>query len=111
MKLIEENYAGLNERVYPSAAPQNVFSNTNGVTYRSGQACRINGKKLITKLPNAVLSIFPLPNSPFAILQTLDKVYSIPLALLFIPPSGPLQTQDGEDILTELEETISTDPA
>src|ERR1700748_2172793 len=72
-KAVENQFGGTNQRTYPSLLDQNTYTYTEGVVYRSGYGCRVNGKLLSQAFNSPVVAILQLPT--FILVQTLSAVY------------------------------------
>jgi hypothetical protein len=107
--LKENQYGGLNQRTYPTLLDDNVFAWTDGVTYRSGKAARINGKQSIYYAATPVLAILQTLNG--FIVQTYTKLLFFPTNLILPIPSesNTLQSESGSYLQAENQSYLQFD--
>lgn len=76
----ENQWKGVNERIEPSLLPEDTYSQVDGLVYRHGMGCRINGKQTIHKFDSGVCNIANFLS--IVIVQTLNAVYIFPTVVL-----------------------------
>lgn len=95
----ENQYGGVDQRTYPTLLPDDVYTYSEGVVYRSGKAARVNGKILLYQAASPVLAI--LQTLEGYIIQTATQVLYFPLNFFFPIPSesNTLQADPSGELL------------
>lgn len=95
----ENQWKGVNERIEPVLLPEDIYSQVDGLVYRHGMGCRVNGKLALYKFDSAVCNIANFVS--IIIVQTLNAIYTIPIADLSIS-LDTLQAENGDYLQDEL---------
>lgn len=86
---IQGQFGGTNQRIYPTLLDQNTYTYTEGLVYRSGYGCRVNGKLLSQQFNSPVVATLQLPYA--IIIQTLSAIYYCVTDSIVFSPSETLQ--------------------
>lgn len=78
----EQQWGGVNQRIYSTLLPINTYSFSEGIVYRSGKGCRIHGKQLIYKASSPILAI--LQTSTLLIVQTANELITFPIQRILL---------------------------
>jgi hypothetical protein len=94
---VQGQFGGTNQRIYPTLLDENTYTYTEGLVYRSGYGCRVNGKLLSQTFNSPVVAILQLPYA--IIVQTLASVYYCVTDSIVFPPSETLQANPNQEYL------------